>query len=208
MPNRVRSYGRNPLAARPDKTMLPVCRGNKPMMARRTVVLPAPLRPTRQVTSPGRTANPTPNSAWESPYHACTCERRIETASGMTLGPDIGIDHARVARDLVVAALTEDPTFREHRDLHRQTFHDLQIVLDQKDATGGGDRLDQGCDRRDVFPGQTRRRLVEQQEFRRDRDRCDDLKQSPATIGQIRGPAFAFVRQPALIEKMPDPCFI
>ena len=93
------------------------------------------------------------------------------------------------------------------RDLLCQTFHDLKIVLDQKDATGGGDRLDQGRDRRDVFPGQTRRRLVEQQKFRRDRDRRDDLKQSPATIGQIRGPAFAFVGQLALIEKMPDPCF-
>src|SRR5215469_14523875 len=90
------------------------------------VVLPAPLRPSRQTTSPARTSKLTPCKTCDSPYHAC----RFSTARSSAMAhSEIGFAHLRIGRDGVVVALGEDAAAGEHRDAVAQVGHHAQIVL-------------------------------------------------------------------------------
>ena len=159
---------------------------------------------TRQVTSPGRIKNPTPNSAWErytTPAHA----RRSETASASdtTLGPDIGVDHASVARDLVQRltgpSLPRAPhlggrTLRP-ADCARPATPQLAATVLISAATGAM------SSRARPAVGSSSSRNFGATHRRRFQAVAGDHR-------QIRGPAFKPSGQPALIEKMPDPCFM
>ncbi len=58
------SWVRRPWMASPWKTMRPARGRRYPMIARSVVVLPAPLRPTRQTTSRSRTSRETCRRMW------------------------------------------------------------------------------------------------------------------------------------------------
>ena len=51
----------------PSKVIEPEAIGYWPTMARSSVVLPTPLRPSTQVTLPGSAEIETPRSAWAAP---------------------------------------------------------------------------------------------------------------------------------------------
>ena len=55
----------------------PVRLPTSPMMARKVVVRPAPLRPSRVTTSPGITSRLTPCMMCDSPYHEWTSFRTM-----------------------------------------------------------------------------------------------------------------------------------
>ncbi len=67
MPARAIWYGARPVTSRPFHTTRPRRGGVRPMMLRMVVVLPTPLRPSRQTHSPRLTWSVTPKSTWDSP---------------------------------------------------------------------------------------------------------------------------------------------
>ena len=62
MPMRAIRCGRSPTMLRSSNSIAPAAGLRKPMMVRNVVDLPAPLRPTRQTSSPAFTSNDTPRS--------------------------------------------------------------------------------------------------------------------------------------------------
>src|SRR5438874_885265 len=61
----------SPISSVPQNRTEPVRWPRMPMIARRVVVLPAPLRPSRVATSPSSTAKSMPCRTCDSPYQAC-----------------------------------------------------------------------------------------------------------------------------------------
>src|SRR3954453_3273587 len=126
-----------------------------PMMARKVVVLPAPLRPSSVTTSPSPTVNVIPCRMCASPYQACrsaTLSSVLCSAapSGMA-GPHIGLDHFRVLRDRRVVAFRENAAARQHGDGVGEIGDDREVVLDHEHGAVGGDLLDERRDARDVL---------------------------------------------------------
>ena len=67
MPARAIRWGGQPATSWPCQTTRPARGGVRPMIERRVVVLPTPLRPSRQTHSPGATSSEMPNSTWLMP---------------------------------------------------------------------------------------------------------------------------------------------
>ncbi|WP_435155474.1 hypothetical protein [Amycolatopsis sacchari] len=67
MPSRTRSSGARRVMSRPPNTTLPARRGRRPLITRRSVVLPAPLTPSTAVIDPRSTCKSTPCSARTGP---------------------------------------------------------------------------------------------------------------------------------------------
>src|SRR6266404_5612786 len=108
-----------------------------PMMARKVVVLPAPLRPRSVTSSPSPTLKFIPCRICDSPYQAWRSSTRSNSlrrtaASGMA-GPHIGVDDLGVPRNLRVGALRQDLSTGQNGDGVRQVGDDREIVLDHQD---------------------------------------------------------------------------
>ncbi len=67
MPRRARASAGMPVTSLPSKRMRPARGGCRPVSARSSVVLPAPLAPMSASTSPAASDRPTPEMAWKSP---------------------------------------------------------------------------------------------------------------------------------------------
>src|SRR5882724_1543598 len=152
MPSRAMRFEANPAISVPRKTTEPRRCGTIPMIARRGVVLPAPLRPSNVTTSPSATAKLIPCSMCDSPYQACSSSTRSNSwpdgpqistntasltlgdcpGSGMT-GSEIGLDDLRIFRHRRVIAFGQDPAAGQHRDRVREVGDDREIVLDHQD---------------------------------------------------------------------------
>src|SRR5215469_4131794 len=159
MPLRAISFYARPMSSRPSKRTEPARRVTMPMIDLSVVVLPAPLRPSRQTTSPARTSKLTPCSTCDSPYHACRSPTARSAVSAMAYS-QIGFAHLRVGRDGVVVALGQDAAARQHRDTVAQVGDDAEIVLDHQHRAVGGRRLDQRRDAADVLVAHAGGRLV------------------------------------------------
>src|SRR3954469_15397239 len=111
------------MASLPAMWMEPVRRPVRPTMARIVVVRPAPLRPSRETTSPWPTLMFTPCSTCDSPYQAFRFSMRRRSAA-MSVGTledrigcaHVGLDHLRIARDLGIRAVGDDRAALQHRD--------------------------------------------------------------------------------------------
>src|SRR5438270_10811461 len=167
MPRRAMRLEARPTSSVPRKTTEPCRCGTIPMIARRVVVLPAPLRPSKVTTSPSPTANLIPCNMCDSPYQACNSSTPssccpVTAASGMS-GPQIRSHDLGVLRDSVVIALCEDTAAGQHRDDVGEIGHYRQIMLDHQDRAVGCHLADQHRDQSDVFMAETGHRLIEQQ---------------------------------------------
>src|SRR5207244_13373309 len=116
------------------KTTEPWRCGTIPISARKVVVLPAPLRPSRVTTSPSPTAKFIPCRMCDSPYQACNSSTRSNSpsdgpTSGMT-GSELGLDHLRTLRHRRVIAFGQDPAAGQHRNRVRQVGDDGWVVRD------------------------------------------------------------------------------
>src|SRR5690348_8712110 len=100
------------------------------MIARKVVVLPAPLRPSNVTTSPSSTEKSIPCRMCDSPYHALS-PATSSNASGMA-GAHIGFDDLGVLRHRRIVACSEDAAAGQHGDRLRQVGDDRQIVLDHQ----------------------------------------------------------------------------
>src|SRR5271169_5125262 len=137
MPSRAIRFEGSPVSSVPRKTIEPRRCGTIPMIARKVVVLPAPLRPSRVTTSPSATAKLIPCRMCDSPYQACSSSTRSNSraegdASGMT-GPEIGLDDLGIVRHGGVIAFGQDATAGQHRDHVREIGNHGQIVLDRSE---------------------------------------------------------------------------
>src|SRR5664279_350677 len=155
----IRSERHVPIAL-PSKVTLPLRLGSIPMIVRKVVVFPAPLRPTSVTISPAATSKSTPRTIWLSSYQAL----RPRTSSMLTA--QVGVDHALVGAHLGVASFDENRAALHHRDAVAQFGDDAQIVFDEDDGPVGGDRTDQRRDAPDVLAAHARRGFVEQQHLR------------------------------------------
>src|SRR5437762_1804885 len=134
MPRRAMRLEARPTSSLPRKRTEPCRCGTIPMIARRVVVLPAPLRPSRVTTSPWPTAKLIPCNMWDSPYQACRSSTPssccpVTAPSGMA-GPQIRFHDFWVLRDRVVIALGEDAAAGQHRDDVGEIGHYRQVMLD------------------------------------------------------------------------------
>src|SRR5690349_20765731 len=129
-----------PRSEPPHETVPSTCRC-RPSTDRSSVVLPAPLRPTRITTSPGSTLRSTSLSTFASPYQAespatCrTCWEPWATWSDLLFSglSEVGGDDLLVVADLVVGALGEDLTGLQHGHGVGQRADDVHVVVDEHD---------------------------------------------------------------------------
>ena len=114
--------------------------------------------------------------------------RLLPTAQRGGAVAEIGLDHARIARDALRRALGDDAALGQHIDALGQADDRLHHVLDQKDrdaaVADGADDRDHVADLRRVEPGQ---HLVEQEQLRLGRKRARKLEALAAGDRQARG---------------------
>src|SRR5258705_3795351 len=140
-----------------------------PMMARRVVDLPAPLRPTRQTTSRSFPSSETGRRMWLD---------WMKTSMASTLSPGASrssrtaADHhvydPRVGADRGGGRVGQHPTLVEGDDPVRVAEHDVHVVLDLDDGLQAHSpgRADQGLHYRVLVPGaHPPGRLVQQDRF-------------------------------------------
>ena len=99
-------------------------------MARRVVLLPAPLARISVTISPCATARLTPSGhGWRR------SRRRYSRRSARRhLLAQVGVDHLRVAADLLRGALGDGLAVVEHVDALADAHDDLHVVLDEQDG--------------------------------------------------------------------------
>src|SRR5438309_6056892 len=111
MPARARTSGLERVRSRPSNSTEPARGRSRPMTLLSSVVLPTPLRPIRQTSSPGPTSRLTPRRTCVSPYPT----DRLFTWSMLAPAlPEIDLDHARVALHLGHAPLTQLAALVQH----------------------------------------------------------------------------------------------
>src|SRR5258707_14933914 len=132
-----------PMSSSPARLIEPRRLPTMPMIARRVVVLPAPLRPSKVTSSPAPMVKFMPCRMCDSPYQAWRSATRSNSlcrtaVSGMT-GPHIGLDHLGVFRHRRVIALGKDAAASKHGDGVGEIGDDREIVLDHQHRAIGGD---------------------------------------------------------------------
>src|SRR5579859_794208 len=188
MPARPTLSDDRPMISLPSNRMLPVRRPVRPMMARKVVVLPTPLRPSSVTTSPFGTSKSMPCRMCDSPYQASSPEI-FSSGSAMRAilrggGADIGFDDLGMLRNGFVIALGQYFAARQHGDRVGQIRHDLEIMLDHQHGAALGDLADQMADALDILAAEPGHRFVEQQHLGIERQRCGDFQGAFAAVAQ------------------------
>ena len=157
------------VASMPSSTTDPCACRCRPMTERSSVVLPAPLRPTRVTTSPWPTVRSTSRRACASPYQAdspATSRRRVELShGGVTLwAAQVGRDDPLVGAHLLVAALGEHGP--DCSTVTRSASEPTTCMLWSTSTTvrPARDPLDQRDGAVDVLDAHAGGRLVEQEQ--------------------------------------------
>src|SRR5919112_1084714 len=165
MPAWATLWSGSPSRSLPRKRMTPSRRRRMPMIARRVVVLPAPLRPSSVTVSPSRMSRSTPCRTWLSPYQALS-PRTSRRGALLMLGSHIGFAHPRILADGIVGPVGEDLAAGQNGDAVAEIGDDVQVVLDHEHGTVAGDAPDQVGNATDILVAHAGHRLVEQQHGR------------------------------------------
>src|SRR5258708_14731216 len=103
----------------------------RPEIAGSRVVLPAPFEPIRQTISFSPTSSDTSHSTWTGAYPAATPSSRsinhllqFQAALGIALA-EIGLDHARIAGDLLPRPTANQLAVVNHDHLVAHRHHQL-----------------------------------------------------------------------------------
>src|SRR5437867_3571692 len=150
-----------------SNTMRPRVGASRPETARSVDVLPAPLAPITQTSSPGYTTRSRPRRTATGPYAAWRSSRLSNGARSDTAidGPQVGADDVRVRLDRGGRALRDHAAVVQHDHGVRDGHDHPHIVLDQED--GGAlvtDSPDQVGHRRLLGGGHAGAGLVEEEE--------------------------------------------
>src|SRR6478609_5619115 len=138
-PRRAVSRGPMPAIFSPAKVTPPAFQGTRPEIARSSVVLPAPLGPSRVTTSPAPIVMSTPCSTAILPYPASS-PRMSSNGSAAEIGTDDLLVHANFSR----RPLRQYPTEIEHGHIITDIENQIGMMLDQKHAgTLTANRLDE-----------------------------------------------------------------
>src|SRR5207244_12803607 len=115
--------------SRPFRRTAPVLCRWRPIRHRRSVVLPAPFRPTSVTSPPSPTCSDTSRSAWASPYSA---ERPSTSRTGLGMRlPQVRADDGGVLANDRVAPLRDHPPLLADDDLVGELGDDAPGVLDK-----------------------------------------------------------------------------
>src|SRR5688572_27371325 len=121
----------------PSNSTVPRVRRASPMIARKVVVLPTPLRPSNAAHSPPFTSRLTPCRICSLPIWTWTSSslsmHRLLDVVFVLGAAEIGLAHALVGGDLLRAAGGEDGAQRHHGDVVGDLEHHLHVVLDDDD---------------------------------------------------------------------------
>ena len=153
-----------------------------------SVVLPTPLRPIRQTSSPG------PHLEVDAPEHLGLAVGGVEPANGqhrrrLAPPPEVDLEDPRVALDLLHRPLAEDRALVEHGHLAGDLPDELHVVLDDQHRSVGRDRLEQLAGARRLLVGHAGHRLVHEQQLRILRDHHPDLEPLLLAVRQSARPA-------------------
>src|SRR5471032_878930 len=144
MPSRAIWFDGCPTVSWPSNVTEPLRLPTMPIIERKVVVLPAPLRPSKVTSSPRPIWKSMPCSTCDSPYQA---SRPATFSSGSTMtGTDIGFDDQRVLRHRGVRSLRQHLAARQHGDGIGKIGHHVHVVLDHQHGAVLGDGADQLCD--------------------------------------------------------------
>src|ERR1700722_8630568 len=134
-PRRTTSSVAMPLIASPPRMISP-CVRTMPQIARRVVVLPAPLAPRSAVTPPSSTTKSMPCRTFVSPYAAC--RPLASSNAGMMVlllrVAEVGADHLRFGAHLIGRAVGDlNAEFQRH-DFVGYAHHQVHVVFNQQNA--------------------------------------------------------------------------
>src|SRR5881398_960979 len=115
MPARAMSGVPSRVMSRPSKRIVPPLACHMPMMVRRVVVLPAPLRPSRTARPPRGTTRSTPCRMWYWPMWVWTPDR-VSKGSGMFRCSKIGFLYDFRLHDLERLAVRDQGAVVQHDD--------------------------------------------------------------------------------------------
>src|SRR4029450_7840747 len=151
--------------SRPPKMTRPLRTARRPMMLSMVVVLPAPLRPTRQTDSRSATAIERLRSTWAGPRK--TFSRSSSSIRSGRLGPEQVGGDLRVVADLVGGAVGQDRALVHGHDPRTVREHHVHVVLHDHrgEAAGGDDLTDDVHDRGLLARADPARRLVPGEEL-------------------------------------------
>src|SRR5712692_7511032 len=101
--------------------------------------------------------------------------------------PEIDLEDARIALDLLHRPLAEDRPQVQDRHLASNLPDELHVVLDDEDRPVGGDRLEQPAGPRSLLVGHARDRLVHEEQLGILRDHHPDLEPLLLAVRQGAG---------------------
>src|SRR3984893_2279266 len=186
-PRRAISWVRRPWMSSSRSRIRPARGRRYPMIVRRVVDLPAPLRPTRHTTSPSFTSRDTWRRMWLDWMKTSTASTlSTRTSPSSRAAPDHRVDHARVGADRGGRRVGEHPALVERDDAVRVAEHDVHVVLDlddraQADAPGRGH---QDLHHRVLVGGaHPAGRLVQQDDLGTERERGGHVEQLLVPLG-------------------------
>src|SRR5262245_13902401 len=136
MPRRAMAGVSRPAMLSPAKAMRPWEARHRPMMVRRQVVLPAPLRPSSTVMPPSGTAKLTPCRMWYWAMWVCTPSSTSRASGTRRLHAEIGLLHDGRGHDLRRHAVGHETAVVQHHDAVRQGADHVHLVLHQQDRPG------------------------------------------------------------------------
>src|SRR5262249_41924797 len=128
MPSLARAWAGSRVMSRPPKVIVPARAGRSPMIVSMVVVLPAPLRPTRQTASASPTRRETARSTCAGPRKVS--RPLISSMLGLDRRADEGGRHRVVAADLVGGAVGEDGALVHGHDAVGIAEDHVHVVLD------------------------------------------------------------------------------
>src|SRR3954464_9710581 len=136
MPRRARSGVSSFWISLPPNRMVPPEARHRPMIVRRQVVLPAPLRPRSMVSEFGATLKSTPCRMWYCPmcvWTALSSSRSATSDASERWARDtkVGFLHDRHRNHFGRSALGDELPLVQHDDAIGERPHDIHLVLDQ-----------------------------------------------------------------------------
>src|SRR4051812_29244682 len=175
MPRRASAGVSNACTSVPAKRMLPAEARHSPMMVRRHVVLPAPLRPSSMVREFGATLKSTPCRMWYCPM--CVWTAFSSSRSG-TRDAEIGFLHDWHGDHFGGHALGDELALMQHHDAVRERAHHIHLVLDEQHRLVALrlDVTDEVEDHRHLVDAHAGRRLVEHKHLGLEREQDGDLE--------------------------------
>src|SRR5688572_12222880 len=203
MPRRARSAVLSRCTSRPSNRTLPVDARHNPMMVRRQVVLPAPLRPSSMVRDLSGTEKSTPCRMWYCPMWVLTPCRLSMSARDAK----VRFLHDRQGDHRGGLAVGNELALVKHDDAVGERTHHVHLVLDQKDSlvTLSLDVLDQLQDYRHLVDAHAGRRLVEHEHARLERQQDRDLELALVAVRQRRRARMPFVGEGHTLDEVHRP---